>query len=37
MNDTPASQLINSLIETCNISSRLDIELVIMSVLEIDN
>ena len=36
MNDTPASQLINSLIETCNISSRLDIELVIMSVLEID-
>ena len=36
MNDTPASQLINSLIETCNISSRLDIELVIMYVLEID-
>lgn len=36
MNDCRASQLINSFIQTCNISSRLDIELLVMHVLEID-
>ena len=36
MNDCRASQLVNSFIQTCNISSRLDIELLFMHVLEID-
>ena len=36
MNDCRASQLINSFIQTCNISSRLDIELLFLHVLEID-
>ena len=36
MNDCLASQLVNSLIQSCSISSRLDIELIVMHVLEID-
>ena len=36
MNDCRASQLVNSSIQTCSISSRLDIELLVMHVLEID-
>ena len=36
MNDCPASQLVNSLIQSSSISSRLDIELLVMYVLEID-
>ena len=36
MNDCRASQLVNSFIQSCSISSRLDIELLVMHVLEID-
>ena len=36
MNDCLASQLVNSLIQSSSISSRLDIELLVMHVLEID-
>ncbi len=36
MNDCLASQLVNSLIQSCSISSRLDIELLVMHVLGID-
>ena len=36
MNDCRASQLVNSFIQSCSMSSRLDIELLVMHVLEID-
>ena len=36
MNDCRASQLVNSFIQSCSISSRLDIEILFMHVLEID-
>ena len=36
MNDCRASQLVNSFIQSCSICSRLDIELLVMHVLDID-